>query len=435
MNKLFSRSLRSLCLLSTLVGVSSFAFAAEDPPASSTLPAVQILATDPTGLTDASSAAFTVMRSGEVTASLLVQYTIAGTGVNGTDYTTVGGGLLGETVEIPAGYAAADIVIVPRVNPANRGNKTVTLALATSTLHEIGRHARATVFLIDDLYNDAPPKVTLTVEGGETGPDGVKTFTLPATIDLVAEATDPDDQVVKVTFYANDSVLGSATAAPFVLAWRNPRPGAYEVFARAVDQFGKSSLSEAVSVVVKADLPTVTITNPTETSLVPGTDVRIQAEVTQGSGAITEVQFYGDGHLLATLTRAPYETTWAKIPAGRHTIMVRVTDELGLTAAARFTFTAQNKKPTVRITAPEPGERFQAPATLTITAEATDPENHAIQQVTFYANGREIGAVTTAPYTLEWKEVGIGHYRIQAVATDEFGARGQSPLVPIFVSR
>lgn len=401
-------------------------------------PIVEILATDPTGLTDASTAAFTVVRTEPFDAALELKYTIAGSGENGVDYTGPDGSPLTGAVEIPAGFAATDIVIVPKVNPANRGNKTVVLTIQANDNYVVGRHAKATVRLIDDVYNDNPPAVSLKVSGGTVGDDGVPVFELPATVKLTAEATDTDDAVVKVSFYADDHFLGADTEAPFEFDWVNPRPGTYDLFARAVDQFGKSTLSEAVKIVVKATLPSVKITSPTEKSVPAGSDVKVAAEVTAGSGAIAKVEFYADNKLLKEFTAGPYEATLEDVRPGVHKIRVRVTDELGLSATETFVFRAVNRPPVVVIVSPKSGDTFKAGSTIELVAEVTDPDDNAIDHVTFYANGRTIGTVKEpqdSKFTCKWENVSRGMYLIYASATDEFGARAVSKPVKITVTR
>ncbi|MDH7503522.1 MAG: Ig-like domain-containing protein [Verrucomicrobiota bacterium] len=401
-------------------------------------PIVEILATDPTGLTDASTAAFTVVRAGPFDAALELKYTIAGTGENGVDYTGADGSPLTGAVEIPAGFAATDIVIVPKVNPANRGNKTVVLTIEANDNHVVGRHAKATVRLIDDVYNDNPPSVSLTVTGGTVGDDGVQVFELPATVKLTAEAKDTDDTVVKVSFYADDHFLGADTEAPFEFDWVNPRPGTYDLFARAVDQFGKSTLSGGVKIVVKATFPSVKITSPTEKSVPAGSDVKVAAEVTPGSGAIAKVEFYADNKLLKEFTEGPYEATLEDVRPGVHKIRVRVTDEFGLSATATFVFKAVNQPPVVVIVSPKSGDTFKAGSTVELAADVTDPDDNAIDHVTFYANGRAIATVKEpqdSKFTCKWENVPRGMYLVYASATDEFGARAVSKPAKITVTR
>jgi endonuclease/exonuclease/phosphatase family metal-dependent hydrolase len=80
-----------------------------------------------------------------------------------------------------------------------------------------------------------------------------------------------------------------------------------------------------------------------------------------------------------------------------------------------------NQPPVVALTAPEEGAVFDAPATIVVSADATDPDG-SVARVDFYANGQAIGSALTAPYTVTWAEVPAGSYSLTAVATDDAGA-------------
>jgi hypothetical protein len=202
---------------------------------------------------------------------------------------------------------------------------------------------------------------------------------------------------------------------------------------------GKSTLSAPVHITVNADLPTVTINSPTEGQVFPiPAIVTIQADVKKGSGAITKVQFYGDHRLLEPLTKDPtkdsYSFDWKKVPAGSHTVMVRVTDEFGLRATATVNFKVENKPPVVTLVQPEKGKNFAAHADITLEANASDPDD-AIKQVSFWANNRSLGSVSSSPYTLVWKNVPAGLYSLKATATDVNGLKSASIPVLISVSK
>ena len=55
------------------------------------------------------------------------------------------------------------------------------------------------------------PTVTL------TSPANGSTFTAPATINLAANAGDPENQLARVEFYSGATLLGTDTAAPYVV--------------------------------------------------------------------------------------------------------------------------------------------------------------------------------------------------------------------------
>ena len=92
-----------------------------------------------------------------------------------------------------------------------------------------------------------------------------------------------------------------------------------------------------------------------------------------------------------------------------------------------------NVPPNVGLTAPGSGATFSAPATVTLTASASDSDG-TIVQVDFYAGTTLLGSDTTAPYTFTWNNVAAGTYSLTAVATDNGNASTTSTPVSITVN-
>ena len=67
-------------------------------------------------------------------------------------------------------------------------------------------------------------------------------------ITLTANAADSDGQVVRVDFFANGSLLGGVSSAPFTFVWTNATSGVHDLSARATDNSGASVLSQSVAV-------------------------------------------------------------------------------------------------------------------------------------------------------------------------------------------
>ncbi|MBC8081904.1 MAG: carbohydrate-binding protein [Hymenobacter sp.] len=91
-----------------------------------------------------------------------------------------------------------------------------------------------------------------------------------------------------------------------------------------------------------------------------------------------------------------------------------------------------NTPPTVGLTAPANGATYAAPATLQLSANATD--NGAVARVEFFGNGTKVGEALTAPYTYSWTGVGAGTYAITARATDNAGLATTSAAVTVSVT-
>jgi hypothetical protein len=93
----------------------------------------------------------------------------------------------------------------------------------------------------------------------------------------------------------------------------------------------------------------------------------------------------------------------------------------------------ENVPPDVSLISPADGATYSAPASVTLTAEASDTDS-GIQDVTFYANGSAVGTATSSPYTFTWTNVSAGTYTLTAVATDTEGASTASEPVTVTVA-
>lgn len=90
-----------------------------------------------------------------------------------------------------------------------------------------------------------------------------------------------------------------------------------------------------------------------------------------------------------------------------------------------------NRLPTVSLTAPASGATYTAPASITLSASASDRDG--IASVEFYAGATLVGTSVTAPYAVTWSAVPAGSYSLTARATDNLGGSAMSAAVPITV--
>jgi hypothetical protein len=91
-----------------------------------------------------------------------------------------------------------------------------------------------------------------------------------------------------------------------------------------------------------------------------------------------------------------------------------------LTVTCVATAGAQTQAPVVSLLAPASGTVYTAPATIAVSAAASDSDG-TVTQVLFYAGTTLIGSDTTSPYAITWSNVAPGTYWLTAVARDNAG--------------
>lgn len=91
-----------------------------------------------------------------------------------------------------------------------------------------------------------------------------------------------------------------------------------------------------------------------------------------------------------------------------------------------------NAPPTVKILSPAEGQTFSAPATISIEAQAEDPDRD-ILKVDFYQGTTKLGTDSQAPYQYSWKNVSPGQYTLRVTATDQKG-KADTAMVNVTVS-
>jgi len=94
---------------------------------------------------------------------------------------------------------------------------------------------------------------------------------------------------------------------------------------------------------------------------------------------------------------------------------------------------APNIAPNVSLTAPTNNASFTAPASLTMTASASDTDG-TITSVDFYNGTTLLGSDTSAPFAYIWTNVAAGSYGLTARATDNDGAVSTSAVVAVTVN-
>ena len=124
------------------------------------------------------------------------------------------------------------------------------------------------------------------------------------------------------------------------------------------------------------------------------------------------------------------DTVYVGLPMTSHNRTVAATgtlDSVKVTAAS-----LPNQPPAVSVTAPTANSQYTGPASVAVSATATDPEG-AMLSVDFYANQTLISRDTTAPYSATFTTSMPGSYSLTAIAHDADGNSTTSGAVPVTV--
>ncbi|MCU0428385.1 MAG: Ig-like domain-containing protein [Cytophagaceae bacterium] len=319
-----------------------------------------------------------------------------------------------------------------------------------------------------------------------TSPANNASFLAPASISLTATASDADGSVSKVEFFQGSTLIGTDLSAPYSFTWTNVPAGTYTLTAKATDNLGAFSNTTGIVVVVSNPPCTVSGAELRSTTII-GTDgswnnlgddkgkavdgntsTFFDSPMADGSwvgfdlgrnatvsgvrffpragfeGRMTGGKFQGSNSAtfatvtdLATIAGVP-GLEWNCITVSnasnfRYLRYLSPVGSNGNVAEISFYGTYVNTPPTILLTAPVNNATFSAPASVTISANASDADG-SISKVDFYNGTTLLGTDATAPYSMNWSGVAAGTYSISARATDNSGAVANSAVAVITVN-
>ena len=181
--------------------------------------------------------------------------------------------------------------------------------------------------------------------------------------------------------------------------------------------------------------PTVTLTNPVSGSnYAAPANITLTATAADTDGTIARVDFYRGSTLLGSDNTAPYSFVVNGITASVNTFTAVAFDDKGASAVHTVNNVAilANAAPTVSLTSPVSNSNFTAPATISLSATASDA-NGSIWKVEFYNGSTLIGTDYNAPYEYTLFSLSAGTYSIIAIAFDDAGLASQPSISQVNV--
>ncbi|MCH4822772.1 Ig-like domain-containing protein, partial [Gramella lutea] len=303
----------------------------------------------------------------------------------------------------------------------------------------------------DDLETNTSEIINITVEDANqlpavaiTSPIDSEIFTSPATIEITADASDPDGAVTQVEFFEGTNSLGvdADGSDGWSLNWNGVGTGNYELTAVASDDDLETTTSEIINITVDDpnQLPIIAITSPLDSEkFISPANIEITADASDADGSVTQVEFFEGTNSLGVDTDGSdgWSLNWNGVSTGNYELTAAATDddlETNTSEIINITVEDANQLPAVAITSPIDSEIFTSPATIEITADASDADG-SVTQVEFFEGTNSLGvdADGSDGWSISWNSVATGNYELTAVATDDDLETTTSEIINITV--
>lgn len=169
---------------------------------------------------------------------------------------------------------------------------------------------------------NAPPIVAI------SSPSTGTKYTPGSVLTLQVKTSDVDGVVSRVEFWQNGEKLGEDLDPPFTFIVNNLNSGGYIFAAKAFDNFGASSTSSPVAVIVNAP-PNILFVTPTkDTTILQSKSLTVNLDAKDPDGEIIKVELYLNDQKIGEDGQAPYAITLNNLPLGVHKLKARTWDDV-----------------------------------------------------------------------------------------------------------
>jgi hypothetical protein len=247
-------------------------------------------------------------------------------------------------------------------------------------------------------------------------------------------------QVVSLVDPATHIVLGSRVLSDFgegkYLVWNFRGP--LEVHLLSLNR--TPAVISALFLGVPDSAPVVALTAPSDgQSFALPTNIVLTATVSDPEDSVTQVSFYANSNLLASVTNAPFTWTWTNPPVAEYSLTAVALDNFNISATSApvsisLTTGPDYQPPTIQVTFPPDGALMACPTNMLLSA-VPNSGSAAVVSIQFFVDGTATGPLlTTDPFTLSSGNWHVGTHSICASVTDAFGVIAFSPTNVVTVS-
>jgi uncharacterized protein YfaS (alpha-2-macroglobulin family) len=236
-------------------------------------------------------------------------------------------------------------------------------------------------------------------------------------VNITANATDPDDDDLTITWTASG---GSVTSQGSTATFTSNQVGQYTIKADVTDPDGATASCSSDVTVEKDKKPPTISCQPESSSVTQGDSVTLTATASDPNGDALTYAWTVNGQSV-TNNQATFEFGSTGRNPGSYTVQVTVTDVDGMSANCQFTVVVNqkpNNPPRVALTLDKTsvyqGESVQA------TANASDPDGDPLTYAWELDGNRIRGNSSTN--TIDTSGLAGGPHTVKVTVTDDRGA-------------
>ena len=362
---------------------------------------------------------------------------------------------------VPSGYSASDVTVTLSPTDAGSGvsdtlysvdngptqHGTSVLIPAPSNGSNDGSHT-ISFQSVDAAGNvESPHSVVVLIDATPPAcPSCSASDYLKGTVTVSATPTDSGAGIASVDFqYSPDGTTwttigtdSTGVSGTYSVSWDTtvPGDGAYHLRARIHDNASNVSTIDlhpggAGVVVVDNTAPTASVGSPAGGTFVSGNTVTISASASDANPLT--YAFLVNGSVIASGAAASANWDSTSLGDGPAQIQVRATDPAGnSTTSAPVTVNVDNHAPTPTVN--NPGAAISGTATISATTDADTATVDFQQRPQGGSSWTSLGTVGP-PFSVGFATGALadGNYELRAVATDQAGHSGTSPIVTVLV--
>jgi hypothetical protein len=148
-------------------------------------------------------------------------------------------------------------------------------------------------------------------------------------------AAQPNGLLTGLQLFSGTNLIGSLALSPGVTTFSGTisgsvPPGSQNLFVTATDNNGQTATSAAVQIMAQSPSFVVALSSPAnDATYAPYSVIPLVASASSSSGAITSVEFFMDGSLIASLNSPPFKFPVPQVSPGPHQLYALATDAAG----------------------------------------------------------------------------------------------------------